>query len=201
MAKECTIKGLGELTSVAGLHTLAQSIEAHITIEGGILLWPQQNGIGATITFMNGLLLKNSGELHLEPQSTTIIVNKVVEFRDNCRVQFPVIGITAQPFLSEVDAPDKSPRGKLLAQDSMLFLGGTLEGKADFIGAKIMEISGDNKYIKNLAKLINGGLARWGSGNIIMDNNADLINLGKVIMADGKTFDAANMYRGIILSE
>ena len=201
MAKSCTIKGSGELSSTAGQHTIAQSIEVHITIEGGALIWPMQNGVNATIAFQNGLLLKNEGQMILEPWSTTIIVNKVVEFRDNCRIQFPVIGITAQPFLSEVDAPDLSPRGKLVAVDYMKFLGGTLEGKADFIGANIMEISGNDKYIKNLAKLINGGLARWGTGNIIMDNNADLINLGKMIMEDGATFDADNLYRGIILPE
>ena len=42
----------------------------------------------------------------------------------------------------------------------MVFLGGTLEGKADFIASKLMELDGADKHIRNLAKLINNGLAR-----------------------------------------
>ena len=51
----------GELTSVAGEHTLASLIQAHITIKGGVLLWPMynmENGIGGTSTFENGLLCR-----------------------------------------------------------------------------------------------------------------------------------------------
>ena len=40
---------------------------------------------------------------------------------------------------------------------------------------------------------------RWGDGDIIMENNADFLNYGKIIMANGSTFDANNMYLGTIL--
>jgi len=160
MNRSCVITGRGELTSTAGEHTLAQSIQAHITIAGGTLLWPLLNGVGATVTFLGGLLVKNTGQLVLQPWSTNIVVHKIVQFQDNCLVQYPVIGITAQPFVSDSDAPDKSPRGSLTALDSMVFLGGTLEGKADFIASNLMELDGEEKRIRNLAKLINNGLAR-----------------------------------------
>ena len=172
MAKACTIQGLGELTSTAGEHTLAQSIQAHITIEGGTLLWPLENGIGATIRFLGGLLIKNTGSLQLQPWSTNIVVNKLVQFQDQCLVQFPVIGTAAQPYVSDSDAPDLSPRGTLTAVDSMVFLGGTLQGKADFIAENIMELDGGVKNIRNLAKLINRGLARL---HLIIYNNITFI--------------------------
>ena len=58
MSKTCEITGSGKLTSIAGVHHLAQNIEASITISGGTLLWPQKNGEGAVVTFRNGLLIE-----------------------------------------------------------------------------------------------------------------------------------------------
>ena len=199
MSKSCTITGQGELLSTGGEHTLAQSIQAHITIQGGNLIWPLINGIGATIIFYGGLLISKTGSLELQPWSTNILVHSTVEFRDECNVRFPVIGTASQPFVSDSGAPDKSPRGSLTALDNMLFLGGTLQGKADFIGNTLMTLDGGDKYIRNLAKLVNNGLMQWGSGNLIMENNADFLNNGKMIMADGSTFNAANYYQGTIL--
>ena len=212
MSKTCQIQGKGELTSLAGEHTLASLIQAHITIKGGTLLWPLSN-LAGTITFDNGLLMSHTGKMRLEPWSTIVEVKGVVEFRDECTVEFPVIGTAAQPFLSD-DFPrvlDKSPRGALIAKDKMIFNGGTLQGKADFIGEKnsIMELSehvNENGYkgvkkIMNLAKLVNRGLAVWYSGDILMENTADMLNEGKFLMNDGKSFNANNYYAGIIIAK
>ena len=201
MSKTCTITGKGELLSTAGEHTLAQSIQAHITIQGGNLIWPLENGEHATITFYGGLLMSNTGALELQPWSTSILVYKTVQFQDQCLVTFPVIGISAQPFTSDSEAPDKSPRGSLTAVDSMVFLGGTLQGKADFIGSTLMTLDGGDKFIRNLAKLVNNGLVNWGTGNLIMENNADFLNNGKIIMANGSTFDASNYYLGTVVPQ
>ena len=124
---------------------------------------------------------------------------KEVKFQDDCLVQFPVIGTASQPYLSDDGAPDPSPRGALRAKDLMIYSGGTLEGKADFIGEVLMTLDGGVKNIRNLAKLVNRGLARWISGDIVMENTADLINEGKFIQGDGLSFDANNFYVGIIL--
>ena len=211
MSKTCQIQGDGELTSLAGEHTLASLIQAHITIKGGTLLWPLSNLEGGTITFDNGLLMSHTGKMRLEPWSTIVEVRGEVEFRDDCTVEFPVIGTAAQPFLSD-DFPrelDTSPRGALRAKDKMIFKGGILQGKADFIGEQIMELSehvNENGYkgvkkIMNLAKLINRGLAVWYSGDILMENTADMLNEGKFLMHDGSSFDANNYYAGIILAK
>lgn len=201
MSKSCTITGQGELLSTGGEHTLAQSIEAHITIQGGNLIWPLINGVGATIIFSGGLLISKTGSFELQPWSTNVLVYKTVEFRDQCNVQFPVIGTASQPFVSDSGAPDKSPRGSLTAVDNMLFIGGTLQGKADFVGNTLMTLDGGDKYIRNLAKLVNNGLMQWVSGNLIMENNADFLNNGKMIIADGLTFNAGNYYQGTILPQ
>lgn len=211
MSKTCQIQGDGELTSIAGEHTLASLIQAHITIKGGTLLWPLQNLEGGTITFDNGLLMSHTGKMRLEPWSTIVQVKGEVEFRDECTVEFPVIGTAAQPFLSD-DFPrylDTSPRGALKALDKMIFKGGTLQGKADFIGEQIMELSehtNENNYtgvkkIMNLAKLVNRGLAVWYSGDIIMENTADMLNEGKFLLNDANNFVANNFYAGIILAK
>ena len=215
MSKTCQIQGDGELTSVAGEHTLASLIQAHITIKGGVLLWPMynmENGTGGTITFENGLLMSETGRMRLEPWSTIVEVKGEVEFRDNCEVQFPVIGTAAQPFLSD-DFPralDTSPRGALIAKNKMIFKGGVLQGKADFICEETMELrehyDAENrttgvKKIMNLAKLVNKGLAVWYSGDILMENTADMLNEGKFILNDANTFDANNFYAGIVLAK
>merc|ERR1711916_7072 len=174
-------------------------------------LWPLSNLENGTITFDNGLLMSHTGRMRLEPWSTIVEVRGEVEFRDDCTVEFPVIGTWAQPFLSD-DFPrelDTSPRGAFRAKDKMIFKGGILQGKADFIGEQIMELSehvNENGYkgvkkIMNLAKLINRGLAVWYSGDILMENTADMLNEGKFLMHDGSSFDANNYYAGIILAK
>ena len=200
MLTTCTIKGSGELTSVAGEHTLAQNINAHITIAGGTLIWPNEGGVNKTIYFHGGLLLEKTGSLQVRPWSTSIIVDKVVEFRDQCKIQFPVIGIAAQPSMSDrFDAPDDSPRGKLVAVKMLKFFGGTLTGKADFISRDKLYLGGQTKYIMSMAKLINYGLAVWDTGNIITENQGDFLNLGQIKMANGMDFRASDLVQGTII--
>jgi hypothetical protein len=50
------------------------SIDAHITIAGGIMIWPFSRGTGYTITFNGGLLIEKKGRLQIEPYSTNIVV-------------------------------------------------------------------------------------------------------------------------------
>jgi hypothetical protein len=57
MEATCTITGAGDLVVNAGEHNLAFSINAHITISGGSLIWPLSRGIKQTITFYGGLLI------------------------------------------------------------------------------------------------------------------------------------------------
>ena len=95
--------------------------------------------------------------------------------RDQCLLQFPMMGIAAQPSNSDrPDAPDATPRGTLNAVDSMYWAGGTLRGKADFIAQNTLVITGGEKRIRSLAKLVNNGTAEWDTGDIIMADNAGL---------------------------
>lgn len=149
MGATCTITGTGELLGTAGTHDLSFSINAHITIKGGIMRWPQARGDGQTLQFYGGLVISGDGQLLVEPWSTTIIVDKVVHFKDDCLLQFPMIGATGQPSVYDtLDAPDLSPRGVLTATNTMRWEGGTLRGKADFITNQFLYLSGGTKKIR-----------------------------------------------------
>jgi hypothetical protein len=194
MQATCTITGSGELLVVNGTHNLCFSIDAHITISGGQMIWPQSRGAKSTLRFFGGLLIEGTGQLLVEPLETSIIVDKVVEFKDQCLVQFPMIGISAQPSLYDtVDAPDISPRGSLTATNIMRFGGGTLRGKADFNVGSVLYLEGEEKRIRSLAKLVNRGHAEWSSGDIITADQGDFVNLGSVQMANGTELFNANM--------
>lgn len=201
MGATCTITGNGELTSVAGTHDLSFSINAHITISGGTMRWPKSRGDASTLRFYGGLLIEHFGSLVVEPWETTIIVDNTVHFKDECLLQFPMIGTAAQPSVYDsLNAPDISPRGNLTATDIMQWDGGTLRGKADFVSNKVLYLSGGIKRIRSLAKLVNKGHAEWASGDILMADQADFVNLGTVQMANGtRLFDANNLVEGTVL--
>jgi hypothetical protein len=149
MGATCTITGTGELLGTAGTHDLSFSINAHITIEGGVMRWPQSRGDGQTLKFYGGLVISGDGQLLVEPWSTTIIVDDVVHFKDDCLLQFPMIGATGQPSVYDtLDAPDLSPRGVLTATNIMRWEGGTLRGKADFISNEFLYLFGGTKKIR-----------------------------------------------------
>ena len=67
MQATCTIKGAGELYVTGGEHDLGLSIDAHITIHEGVMLWPRSRVDGITITFRGGLLIEHVGILRVEP--------------------------------------------------------------------------------------------------------------------------------------
>ena len=82
----------------------------------------------------------------------------------------------------------------------MLWEGGTLRGKADFIAQNTLVMTGGVKRIRSLAKLVNNGTAEWDKGDIIMADNADFMNLGTVKMRGGQLqFQASDVYEGTIL--
>lgn len=194
MQATCTITGDGELAVVNGTHNLCFSINAHITISGGAMVWPQSRGAGLEMRFFGGLLIQGTGALRVEPLETSIVIDKTVEVKDDCIVQFPMIGIAAQPSLYDtVDAPDISPRGSFIANDIMRFAGGTLRGKADFIVGSVLYLEGGEKRIRSLAKLINRGHAEWSTGDIITADQGDFVNLGSVQMSNGTSTFNANM--------
>lgn len=198
MQAQCTIRGEGELLVSAGSHDLAFSIDAHITISGGTMVWPLSRGAKGTLTFNGGLLIQNTGKLSVEPSSTEIVVHRMVELKDQCVIQFPLLGVASQasPF-DEQDAPDTSPRGSFTATGVMKWEGGTLLGKADFNVLQALYLDGTLKYIRSLAKLVNKGHCEWGSGNLIADNNGDFLNFGTIQMAGGvNLFDSSAMYKG-----
>jgi hypothetical protein len=60
MEATCTITGAGDLVVNEGEHNLAFSINAHITISGGSLIWPLSRGPKQTITFYGGLLINGT---------------------------------------------------------------------------------------------------------------------------------------------
>jgi len=201
MQATCTIQGAGELQVTDGAHDLSFIIDAHITISGGTLTWPASRGTGQTITFRGGLLIEKSGKLVVEPQSTTIIVNQEVLFRDQSFLQFPLLGIANQatPF-DGADFPDKSPRCTLNATDIMRWDGGTIAGKVDIIAMSFLYLDGEVKYIKSLAKLVNYGHCEWGSGDLDISNNGDFVNYGAMQMKENQAnFDANAYYKGTAL--
>jgi hypothetical protein len=201
MGAGCTIQGAGELRVSGGYHDLSFIVDAHITIAGGALAWPESRGIGKTISFRGGLLIEGNGRLVVEPQSTTIAVDADVIFRDNAFVQFPVLGIATQstPF-DGLDFPDTSPRCTLNASKVMRWEGGTIAGKVDIISLQFLYLDGDAKYIQSLAKLLNYGHCEWGSGNLIIANNGDFVNYGTLQMMNGVAlFDASVYYLGTAL--
>jgi hypothetical protein len=200
MRATCVIKGEGELLIAGGAHDMSFSIDAHITISGGYMIWPLSRGVGSTITFNGGLLIEGDGTLEIQPYSTNIIVYGDVIFKDDCLLQFPMMGIAAQPSNSDrPDAPDETPRGTLTSVNDMRWEGGTLRGKADFIAQDTLVITGGTKKIRSLAKLVNNGTAEWDTGDIIMADNADFMNLGVVKMRGGaQFFDASDLYEGSV---
>jgi hypothetical protein len=201
MRATCVVQGQGELLIAGGAHDMSFSIDSHITIAGGMMVWPFSRGPGATITFNGGLEIRLKGRLQIEPYSTVIVVYGEVLFRDEATLQFPMIGTAAQASNSDrPDAPDTTPRGSLKAVDKMTWNGGILRGKADFISEGQLFISGGLKQIRSMAKLVNKGYAEWLSGDILMADNADFMNLGTVQMANGNLyFDADNLYQGTVL--
>jgi hypothetical protein len=198
MQATCTIQGKGELLVTAGSHDLSFSIDAHITISGGTMVWPASRGTQKTISFNGGLLMQKTGELQVNPFSTTIVVQKEVYLKDESLIQFPLIGIAAQASVfDEQDAPDSSPRGVLTSIGTMRWEGGTLRGKADFNALKELFLDGGPKYIKSLAKLVNKGHCEWGSGDLISSDSGDFLNLGTVQMKNGvSSFFANALYQG-----
>jgi len=198
MQATCTIQGEGELLVTAGSHDLSFSIDAHITINGGSMVWPESNGPEQTITFNGGLLIENTGELQVNPFSTTILVNNGVHLKDQGLIQFPLIGIAAQASLfDEQDAPDPAPRGNLISTGIMRLDGGTLRGKADFTALDALFLDGDNKNILSLAKLVNRGHCEWGTGDLITVDSGDFLNQGTVQMMDGVAgFFSNGLYAG-----
>ena len=201
MGATCTIKGSGELLTTAGTHDLSFSINAHITIAGGTMRWPASRGDASTLTFKGGLLIEAQGMLLVEPWQTSIIVDETVHFKDDCILQFPMIGSAAQASVYDsLDAPDLSPRGTLTATHIMRWDGGTLRGKADFIASNILYLSGGEKRIRSLAKLLNNGHAEWAEGNIIMADQADFVNLGTIQMSNGTAlFSGDNLVEGTVI--
>lgn len=198
MGATCTIRGQGELLVSAGQHDLGFSIDAHITISGGTMVWPLSRGPGSTITFNGGLLIDSVGELQIEPFSTTIVVNQEVHLKDSGLIQFPLLGISAQasPY-DRQDAPDTSPRGNLTATGIMRWDGGTIRGKADFNALDILYLDGQVKNIRSLAKLVNRGHCEWGTGDIIIADNGGFLNLGSLQMLEGvEKFTANALYQG-----
>lgn len=200
MRYTCTVKGEGELLIAGGAHDMSYSIDAHITIAGGYLIWPESRGPSRSITFNGGLLIQGDGTLEIQPYSTKIIVYGDVIFRDQCLLQFPMMGIASSPSNSDSPAAkDPTERGTLTAVDYMLWEGGTLRGKADFIAQNSLVMTGGLKKIRSLAKLVNNGTAEWDTGDIVMADNADFMNLGTVKMRGGQLyFEASDVYEGTV---
>ena len=192
----CTIQGEGELLSTGGAHDLSFSVESHITIAGGSLIWPEANGNGKTITFRGGLDMQQEGKLIIEPFSTQILILDDVLLKDDCLIQFPLLGIGTQAStFDEQDAPDPTPRGILFATKTMTWEGGTLRGKADFVSEVELFLDVAEKKIESLAKLVNRGHCEWGRGEIITSDQGDFLNFGEIQMRYSESF--ANMlYEG-----
>lgn len=202
MENTCKIKGEGKLIVAAGAHYCASVIDLAITISGGALIWPLENGQGLSITFNGGLLINKTGKLQVQPFNTSIIVKKFVTFQDQSYLQFPEIGSAAQPSnFDRQDAPDTSPRGKLVALDEFRFQSGKLSGKADFISNKTMYIETDSdKTMDMQARIINKGHLEL-TGDIFMANGADILNLGTVQII-GETalgYNSGIFFKGTII--
>lgn len=200
MRRYCTVKGLGELLITGGRHDLSHQIDSLITIAGGAMVWPKSNPPGDTIKFNGGLFIKNTGSLQVEPFSTKIIINSTVVFQDDSILQFPMIGVAAQAANSDSqDAPDSSPRGSLEALGGMYWNGGTIRGKADIISRNQLFIGGGLKQIRSLAKLINEGNAEWDTGDILMADGGDFLNLGAMQKKSAKgDLIASDFYQGSV---
>jgi hypothetical protein len=194
MEETCQITGEGDLIVLEGYHDVASLIAAKITIQGGTLAWPISRGDGRSIVFENGLTIEKIGRLEVQPWSTIIEVKKEVIFKDDCVLQFPMIGIASQPLMSDrqagitlnasttlrdrLDAPDPAPSGRLIARDKLTFLGGTMRGKAKFESFGVLLLDGAEKRVRSLAKLINRGVAIWGDGDILTADQGDFLNFG-----------------------
>ena len=202
MESTCTIRGEGELLVTAGEHNLAYKIDAHITISGGAMVWPLSRGDGATISFNGGLLLNNKGKLQVQTFSTSVVVRGVVQFQDECSVQFPTTGSASTPSnFDQPDAPDPSPRGNFTVPSMMIFEGGTLQGKCTFYAMTNLFLTGGLKTIKALAKLVNIGHAEWSTGDMLMMDGADFSNRGSLQMTDGyASFNGSNIIKGTVIS-
>lgn len=175
------------------------SIVSHITIDGGALIWPVSNGDGQTITFNGGLLMRNTGQLIIEPFSTQILILDDVILQDECLIQFPLLGIGTQAStFDEQDAPDPTPRGVMTATKTMTWEGGTLRGKADFVSVLELYLDVADKKIESLAKLVNQGHCEWGLGEIITVDQGDFLNYGEIQMRYGN-LGASLMYEGVEL--
>jgi hypothetical protein len=62
--------------------------------------------------------------LQVEPYATKIIVHKEVHLKDQSLIQFPLIGIAAQPSsFDRLDAPNTFPRGNFTSLKNFLFEG------------------------------------------------------------------------------
>lgn len=209
MGLNTIIQGDGDLIVLEGAHNMAGSIDALITISGGSLVWPENRGDNQTVVLKGGLIIDKIGKLEVQPWSTVIEIKKTVTFKDNCIVQFPMIGVASQPGMSDrqvnredrLDAPDTSPSGRMVVEDKMEFLGGTLRGKAKFeVGLSgELVLDGDDKHIRSLAKLINRGRAVWGSGNILTADQGDFLNLGTLEMKNYTTFAGENFFEGTVI--
>eukprot|EP00595_Chromulina_sp_UTEXLB2642_P002548 CAMPEP_0196767976 /NCGR_PEP_ID=MMETSP1095-20130614/42188_1 /TAXON_ID=96789 ORGANISM="Chromulina nebulosa, Strain UTEXLB2642" /NCGR_SAMPLE_ID=MMETSP1095 /ASSEMBLY_ACC=CAM_ASM_000446 /LENGTH=275 /DNA_ID=CAMNT_0042136897 /DNA_START=2638 /DNA_END=3465 /DNA_ORIENTATION=- len=197
----CSLRGAGNLIVSGGYHDLAYIIDAQITISGGTMIWPYSRGPGGSITFNGGLTIRNNGILQIQPLSTTLLITKEVQLQDNCLIQFPTIGIAAQPGLSDLlDAPDKQPKGNFTIVGIMRFYGGTISGKVNINTLSVLVLNGTTKYIRSLAKLVNYGLTQWGTGDLVTDSNGDFINLNDIQYLDGITSFTAGAYiRGTIV--
>jgi len=57
----------------------------------------------------------------------------------------------------------------------MIWESGTIYGKADIFAMKELYLSGSDKTIKFLAKLVNKGHCEWSTGNLITEFNVSVI--------------------------
>ena len=65
-----------------------------------------------------------TGSLQVEPYATTMVIFKEVYLKDQSIIQFPLIGIAAQPTPYDVlDAPGTFPRGNMTSVDSFIWEG------------------------------------------------------------------------------
>ena len=216
MGETTQITGEGDLIVVEGYHDIAQFVAAKITIRGGTVAWPLSRGNGRVITFASGLVIEEIGILAVEPWSTIIEVNEEVIFKDDCVLQFPMIGIASQPLMSDrqagitlnasttltdrLDAPDPAPSGRLIARDKMTFLGGTLRGKAKFESFGVLLLDDKEKRVRSLAKLINRGTAIWGTGDVITADQGDFLNFGTLqTISSDPTFKLGVFYEGTVI--
>lgn len=140
--------------------------------------------------------MQQEGKLIIEPFSTQILILDDVLLKDDCLIQFPLLGIGTQAStFDEQDAPDPTPRGILFATKTMTWEGGTLRGKADFVSEVELFLDVAEKKIESLAKLVNRGHCEWGRGEIITSDQGDFLNFGEIQMRYSESF--ANMlYEG-----